>query len=105
MFYNRLLRCYVLIDLKGGKLTHQDLRQWQIYVSYFDRYVKTDDELPTIGILLCDHKNDAVVELTLPEDANNLRVEIPALLAVETGPCRSTREGLPGDWGTREWKP
>ena len=70
VFYNRLLRCYVLIDLKSGKLTHQDLGQMQMYVNYFDRYVKTDDELPTVGILLCDRKNDAVVELTLPEDAN-----------------------------------
>ena len=70
VFYNRLLRCYVLIDLKTGKLTHQDLGQMQMYVNYFDRYVKTDDELPTVGILLCDRTNDAVVKLTLPEDAN-----------------------------------
>ena len=70
VFYNRLLRCYVLIDLKRGELTHQDLGQMQMYVNYFDRYVKTDDELPTVGILLCDRKNEAVVELTLPEDAN-----------------------------------
>ena len=70
VFYNRLLRCYVLIDLKRGELTHQDLGQMQMYVNYFDRYVKTDDELPTIGILLCGDKNDAVVELTLPEEAN-----------------------------------
>jgi predicted nuclease of restriction endonuclease-like (RecB) superfamily len=70
VFYNRLLRCYVLIDLKRGKLTHQDLGQMQMYVNYFDRHVRTDDELPTIGILLCDRKNEAVVELTLPEDAN-----------------------------------
>ena len=70
VFYNRLLRCYVLIDLKTGKLTHQDLGQMQMYVNYFNRYVKTDDELPTVGILLCDAKNDAVVELTLPEEAN-----------------------------------
>ena len=70
VFYNRLLRCYVLIDLKPGKLTHQDLGQMQMYVNYFDRYVKTEDELPTIGILLCNRKNEAVVELTLPEDAN-----------------------------------
>ena len=70
VFYNRLLRCYVLIDLKRGELTHQDLGQMQMYVNYFDRFVRIDDELPTIGILLCDAKNDAVVELTLPEDAN-----------------------------------
>ncbi len=70
VFYNRLLRCYVLIDLKRGELTHQDLGQMQMYVNYFDRYVKTDDELPTVGIVLCGRKNDAVVELTLPEEAN-----------------------------------
>ena len=70
VFYNRLLRCYVLIDLKLGKLSHQDLGQMQMYVNYFDRQVKTDEELPTVGILLCDDRNDAVVELTLPEDAN-----------------------------------
>ena len=70
VLYNRLLRCYVLIDLKRGELTHQDLGQMQMYVNYFDRYVKTDDELPTIGIVLCGRKNDAVVELTLPEEAN-----------------------------------
>ena len=70
VFYNRLLRCYVLIDLKTGTLTHQDLGQMQMYVNYFDRYVKIDGELRTVGILLCDDKNDAVVELTLPEDAN-----------------------------------
>lgn len=67
---SRLLRCYVLIDLKRGELSHQDLGQMQMYVNYFDRHVKTDEELPTVGILLCDRKNDAVVELTLPEDTN-----------------------------------
>lgn len=70
VFYNRLLRCYVLIDLKRDKLTHQDLGQMQMYVNYFDRQVKLPDELPTIGIVLCHRKNDALVELTLPEDAN-----------------------------------
>lgn len=70
VFYNRLLRCYVLIDLKRDKLTHQDLGQMQMYVNYFDRHVKQPDELPTIGIVLCHRKNDALVELTLPADAN-----------------------------------
>jgi predicted nuclease of restriction endonuclease-like (RecB) superfamily len=70
VFYNRLLRCYVLIDLKRDKLTHQDLGQMQMYVNYFDRHVKLPDELPTIGIVLCHRKNDALVELTLPKDAN-----------------------------------
>jgi predicted nuclease of restriction endonuclease-like (RecB) superfamily len=70
VFYNRLLRCYVLIDLKLDKLNHQDLGQMQMYVNYFDRQVKTPEENPTIGILLCKRKKDAIVELTLPADAN-----------------------------------
>ena len=69
VFYNRLLRCYVLIDLKIGKLAHQDLGQMQMYVNYFDRYVKQPSEQPTIGIILCKKKRDALVELTLPKDA------------------------------------
>ena len=70
VFYNRLLQCYCLIDLKIDKLTHQDLGQMQMYVNYYDRYEKTDEENPTIGVLLCNEKNDALVELTLPEDSN-----------------------------------
>lgn len=70
VLYNRLLQCYVLIDLKTEKLTHQDLGQMQMYVNYFDRYVKKDFERPTIGILLCKKKNNLLVELTLPDDAN-----------------------------------
>ena len=70
VFYNRLLKCYVLIDLKAGVLKHQDLGQMQMYVHYFDRYVKTNDEHPTVGILLCREKDDAIVELTLPEGEN-----------------------------------
>jgi predicted nuclease of restriction endonuclease-like (RecB) superfamily len=70
VFYNRLLRCYVLIDLKIDELVHQDLGQMQMYVNYYDRYVKTDSENPTIGILLCKEKTDSIVELTLPADSN-----------------------------------
>lgn len=70
VFYNRLLQCYVLIDLKVGKLTHQDLGQMQMYVNYYNRYVKQEYEKPTIGILLCKEKQDALVELTLPENSN-----------------------------------
>ncbi|MDR1163155.1 MAG: PDDEXK nuclease domain-containing protein [Candidatus Accumulibacter sp.] len=70
VFYNRLLQCYVLIDLKVAELKHQDLGQMLMYVNYFDRYVKRTFEKPTIGILLCSKKNDNVVELTLPEDSN-----------------------------------
>lgn len=70
VFYNRLLQCFVLFDLKTEKLKHQDLGQMQMYVNYYDRYEKKDFENPTIGILLCPQKNDAVVELTLPENSN-----------------------------------
>jgi predicted nuclease of restriction endonuclease-like (RecB) superfamily len=70
VFYNRLLRCYVVVDLKLDKLTHQDLGQMQMYVNYYDREVKLPDENPTIGLLLCKEKKDAVVKLTLPPDAN-----------------------------------
>ena len=70
VFYNRLLQCYVLIDLKTGKLTHQDLGQMQMYVNFYDRHVRQEYEKPTIGILLCESKSDALVELTLPKDAN-----------------------------------
>ena len=68
VFYNRLLKCFVLIDLKIGDLKHQDLGQIQMYVNYYDRFVKTDDENPTIGIVLCKDKNDSVVEITLPKN-------------------------------------
>ena len=70
VFYNRLLRCYVLLDLKIGKIAHQDLGQMQMYVNYFDRFVKTGQENSTIGIVLCKQKNKALVEITLPKDAN-----------------------------------
>lgn len=70
VFYNRLLRCYVLIDLKIGRLTHQNLGQMQMYVNYFDRHVRTKAENATIGIVLCKKKNEALVEITLPRDAN-----------------------------------
>lgn len=68
VFYNRLLKCFVLIDLKIGEVTHQDLGQMQMYVNYYDRYVKLDDENKTIGIIICRDKNDTLVKMTLPED-------------------------------------
>ena len=70
VFYNRLLQCFVLFDLKMGTLTHQDLGQMQMYVNYYDRYEKTEAENPTVGVLLCQQKSDALVELTLPPDTN-----------------------------------
>lgn len=70
VLYNRYLQSFVLIDLKTDKLTHQDLGQMQMYVNYYDRYVRLPHENPSIGILLCKEKNDALVELTLPKDAH-----------------------------------
>ena len=72
VFYNRLLRCFVVIELKTDKLTHQDLGQLQMYVNYFDRVEKNPDESPTIGILLCTAKNDTVVKMSLPEDNSSI---------------------------------
>ncbi len=68
VLYNRLLKCFVVIEIKTGKLTHQDLGQLQMYVNYYDRCEKTSDENATIGILLCTEKNDTLVRMTLPED-------------------------------------
>ena len=68
VFYNRLLKCFVLIDLKIGKLKHQDLGQMQMYVNYYDRFVKLPEENKTIGIIICKDKNDTLVKMTLPED-------------------------------------
>lgn len=68
VFYNRLLRCHVVIELKTGELTHQDLGQLQMYVNYYDRNERLPYENPTIGILLCTAKNNTVVKMTLPED-------------------------------------
>ncbi|HEY4196770.1 MAG TPA: PDDEXK nuclease domain-containing protein, partial [Mucilaginibacter sp.] len=70
VFYNRLLQCFVIIELKTHKITHQDLGQLQMYVNYFDRIEKLARECPTVGILLCLEKNDTVVKFTLPEESN-----------------------------------
>jgi predicted nuclease of restriction endonuclease-like (RecB) superfamily len=72
VFYNRFLQCFVLIDLKIGKLSHQDLGQMQMYVNYYDRHIKTENENNTIGIVLCKDKNKNLVEITLPE--NNTQI-------------------------------
>ena len=72
VFYNRLLQCFVIIEIKTTKLTHQDIGQLQMYVNYYDRIEKLPTENPTIGILLCANKNDGVVKFTLPENAKNI---------------------------------
>lgn len=68
VFYNRILKCFVLIDLKIGELKHQDIGQMQMYVNYYDREIRLDDENKTIGIVLCQNKSEAIVEYTLPEN-------------------------------------
>ncbi len=68
VFYNRILKCFVLIDLKIGKLKHQDIGQMQMYVNYYDRFVKLDEENKTVGIVICKDKKDTLIEITLPED-------------------------------------
>lgn len=72
VFYNRLLRCFVVIEIKTHKLTHEDLGQLQMYVNYYDRFVKLPEENPTVGILLCTAKNDLLARITLPEDNTNI---------------------------------
>lgn len=72
VFFNRILKCFVVIDLKIGELTHMDLGQMQMYVNYYDRHVRLPDENKTVGIILCKDKNDTLVEITLPEDNNSI---------------------------------
>jgi len=72
VFYNRILKCFVLIDLKIGELKHQDIGQMQMYVNYYDRKIRLEDENKTIGIILCQNKSEAVVEFTLPENNNQI---------------------------------
>ena len=88
----------MLIDLKTGKLKHQDLGQLQMYVNYFDRYVKTEKENPTIGILLCKKKNDSVVELTLPDNSNIYASEYSLYL-----PDKTLLQSKLAEW-TREFE-
>jgi predicted nuclease of restriction endonuclease-like (RecB) superfamily len=72
VFYNRLLKCFVLFDLKIGKLIHQDIGQMQMYVNYYDRMIKTGEENQTIGIILCKEENKTVIEFTLPENNKSI---------------------------------
>jgi predicted nuclease of restriction endonuclease-like (RecB) superfamily len=72
VFYNRILKCFVLLDIKIGKLKHQDLGQMQMYVNYYDRHVKLEEENKTIGIILCKDKKDTLVEITLPENNSQI---------------------------------
>jgi predicted nuclease of restriction endonuclease-like (RecB) superfamily len=93
VLYNRLLQCYVIIDLKIGKLKHQDLGQMQMYVNYFDRYVKRDFEKPTVGILICEDRKDKIVEMTLPKDSNIYASEYSLYL-----PDKDTLQSKLAEW-------
>lgn len=88
VFYNRLLRCFVVVELKTEKMSHRDLGQLQMYVNYYDRYEKQPDENPTIGILLCPERNKGVVEMTLPADstvyASEYQLYLPNKTELET---------------------
>jgi len=82
VFYNRILKCFVIIDLKIGKVTHKDIGQMQMYVNYYDREIKSASENKTIGILLSTDKNETIVKYTLPEDnetifSSEFRLTIP----------------------------
>ena len=88
VLYNRLLQCFVLVDLKIGKLKHQDIGQMQMYVNYYDRYIKQEFEKPTIGIIICKDKSEAVVEITLPKDniqifASKYKLYLPSKLELK----------------------
>lgn len=72
VLYNRILQCFVLIDLKIGTLKHQDLGQMQMYVNYYDSNIKSPDENKTIGIILCRDKNDTLIKITLPKDNDQI---------------------------------
>ena len=72
VFYNRLLKCFVIVEIKTGKLTHQDLGQLQMYVNFYDRNEKLPEENKTMGNLLCALKNDTVVKMSLPEDNSTI---------------------------------
>lgn len=102
VFYNRLLHCYVLVDLKVDKLTHQDLGQMQMYVNYYDRYEKLESENPTIGILLCKEKNDALVEITLPENSNVYAAEYKLYLPDKKLLQEKLKEWISEERGTED---
>ncbi|HTS18497.1 MAG TPA: PDDEXK nuclease domain-containing protein [Verrucomicrobiae bacterium] len=84
VFYHTILKCFVLIDLKIGKLSHQDLGQLQLYVNYYDQERRTPSDNPTLGLILCTDKNDAVVRYTLGPDqqeklfATRYKLHLPA---------------------------
>ncbi|MCG2617988.1 PDDEXK nuclease domain-containing protein [Terrimonas sp. NA20] len=94
VFYNRLLQCFVLIELLRSKVTHQDLGQLQMYVNYYDRFEKQSFENPTVGILLCASKNEAMVKVTLPENSSIIASKYKLYMPSETQLLEQLRSGL-----------
>jgi predicted nuclease of restriction endonuclease-like (RecB) superfamily len=98
VFYHTVLKCYVIIDLKTGKLMHQDLGQLQLYVNYYDRERRTEGDNPTLGLILCADKNDAVVKYTLGPDQENkifasrYKLHLPTEAQLKTEIRRELRE-------------
>ena len=82
-----MLQCFVIIEIKTHKLTHQDIGQLQMYVNYYDRVERLAHENPTIGILLCASKNDAVVKFTLPEEQNRLLQASTGFIYLQKNNC------------------
>ncbi len=101
VFYHTILKCYVLIDLKVGKLTHADLGQIQFYVNYYDRERCTEGDNPTLGLILCPDKNDAVVKYTLGEQqernifASRYQLYLPTVEELESEIRRELRQLTP----------
>ena len=98
VFYHMILKCFVLIELKVGKLTHQDLGQLQLYVNYYDRERRTEGDNPTLGLILCTDKNDAVVRYTLGPDqekkifASRYKLYLPTEAELQAEMRRELRE-------------
>jgi len=97
VFYNYILKCFVLIDLKVGDLTHQDLGQMQMYVNYYTRQMMNEGDNPPIGIVLCADKSDTLVEYTLPEDNNQI-------FAAKYLPYMPTKEELKRELNLEEFE-
>ena len=105
VFYHTILKCFVLIDLKVGKLTHADLGQIQFYVNYYDRERRTEGDNPTIGLILCPDKNDSVVRYTLGEQlkrnifTSRYQLYLPTVEELENEIRREMRQLLPDTTG------
>ncbi|MCL2063225.1 MAG: PDDEXK nuclease domain-containing protein [Candidatus Cloacimonetes bacterium] len=102
VFYNRLLRCFVIIEIKTHKLTHESLGQLQMYVNYYDRYEKLPEESPTVGILLCTEKNELMVKISLPEENKSILTSKYQLYLPSENDLTEGIKKILGDFDNRE---